>query len=119
MTKLMLLLLTGSLSLCGMVTRANASILLSITAPIALATSEEGNEKVWGFYKESNANGLAEMIGSGAAMLLPVGTEIELNPDSEAHDGCQVIHIKGSAENLYINSEELMSSTNYEEIKGK
>ena len=116
--KKIILLFVGALCLIGMASTSNA-LSITITSPIALATSEEGNDKVNEFYTEQDVHALAEMVDSGEAMLLTVGTVIVWPKQSDYHHGCVAVHVKGDATTLYITAAELRSSTNFTALVGK
>jgi len=120
MTKIILILLgTLSLSMMVVTSKASGSLAITITSPIALATTEEGNEKVNELYSEQDVHALAEMVNNGEAMLLTVGTVIVWPNQNDYHHGCVAVHVKGSSETVYITAADLRSSTNFTALVGK
>jgi hypothetical protein len=113
-------MLLGTLCLFTMAgTSKAAALAITITSPIALATSEEGNAKVEELYSEHDAHALAEMVDSGEAMLLRVGTVIVWPNANDYHNGCVAVHVRGSSDTIYITAADLRSSTNFTALVGK
>jgi hypothetical protein len=117
--KKILYLLAATLCLFTMVSTSEASIAITVTSAIALATSEEGNEKVTDLYHEQDAHALVEMVDSGEAVLLETGTIIVMGTNADFHHGCVAVHVKGSSKTLYITPDGLTSSTNFDTIVRK
>jgi hypothetical protein len=113
-----ILCLISTLCFFGMASSSQA-LSITITSPIALATSEEGNAKVTEFYNEQDAHALAEMVESGEAMLLTVGTIIVWPKENDYHNDCVAVHVKGSSIVLYITPDGLRSSTNFTKLTSK